>query len=83
MPENLERILQGCFHPKEGRPNLQKVPVSSERAQRIELWNNTALKLSPMTMLNGLLKMRKTLCLRLKKCWHHKGNEYSGIHSKT
>ena len=34
MPENLERILQGCFHPKEGRPNLQKVPVSSERAQQ-------------------------------------------------
>lgn len=34
MPENLERILQGCFHPKEGRPNLQKVPVSNERAQQ-------------------------------------------------
>ncbi len=34
MPENLERILQGCFHPKDGRPNLQKVPVSSERAQQ-------------------------------------------------
>jgi len=34
MHENLERILQGCFHPKEGRPNLQKVPVSSERAKQ-------------------------------------------------
>ena len=34
MPENLERILQGCFHPKEGRPNLQKVPVNTERAQQ-------------------------------------------------
>ncbi len=34
MPENSERILQGCFHPKEGRPNLQKVPVSAERAQQ-------------------------------------------------
>ena len=34
MPENLARILQGCFHPKKGRPNLQKVPVSSERAQQ-------------------------------------------------
>lgn len=34
MPENLERILQGCFHPKEGRPNLQKVPVNNERAQQ-------------------------------------------------
>ena len=34
MPEDLERILQGCFHPKEGRPNLQKVPVNLERAQQ-------------------------------------------------
>ena len=34
MPENLERILQGCFHPKEGRANLQKVPVNTERAQQ-------------------------------------------------
>jgi len=34
MPENLEWILQGCFHPKEGRPNLQKVPVNAERAQQ-------------------------------------------------
>ncbi|MFH1383402.1 MAG: HEPN domain-containing protein [Candidatus Omnitrophota bacterium] len=37
MPENLERILQGCFHPKEGRPNLKKVPINNERAdQHIE-----------------------------------------------
>jgi len=34
MSENLERILQGCFHPKEGRPNLRKVPVSAERARQ-------------------------------------------------
>ena len=34
MHENLERILQGCFHPKEGRPNLQKVPVSFDRAKQ-------------------------------------------------
>ena len=34
MPDNLERILQGCFHPKEGRPNLQKVPVNLEHAQQ-------------------------------------------------
>ncbi len=34
MPENLERILQGCFHPREGRPNLQKVPVNDKRAQQ-------------------------------------------------
>ena len=37
MPEKLERILQGCFHPKEGRPNLKKVPINNERAdQHIE-----------------------------------------------
>jgi len=34
MPENLEKILQVCFHPKEGRPNLQKVPVNTERAKQ-------------------------------------------------
>lgn len=34
MPENLERILQGCFHPKEGRPNLKKVPINTERADQ-------------------------------------------------
>ncbi len=34
MPENLERILQGCFHPKVGRPNLQKVPVSLDRTRQ-------------------------------------------------
>ncbi|MBU4304343.1 MAG: HEPN domain-containing protein [Candidatus Omnitrophica bacterium] len=34
MPENLERILEGCFHPKEGRPNLQKVLLSADRAQQ-------------------------------------------------
>lgn len=34
MPENLERILQGCFHPKEGRPNLQKVPVNADRSRQ-------------------------------------------------
>ncbi len=48
MPENLERILQGCFHPKEGRPNLQKVPVGNERAgQHIDKAHNNlrAMKL--------------------------------------
>lgn len=34
MPEKLGRILQGCFYPKEGRPNLQKVPVDSERSRQ-------------------------------------------------
>ena len=30
MAKNLERILRGCFHPKEGKPDLLKVPVSAE-----------------------------------------------------
>lgn len=34
MPENIEKILTGCFHPKEGRPNLHKVPVNMERARQ-------------------------------------------------
>ena len=34
MAENLERILQGCFHPKEGKPNLLKVPVSAENIEQ-------------------------------------------------
>jgi uncharacterized protein (UPF0332 family) len=48
MPENLEKILQGCFHPREGRPNLQKVPINMERAkQHIEKAHNNlrAMKL--------------------------------------
>jgi uncharacterized protein (UPF0332 family) len=34
MSKNLDSILQGCFHPKEGRPNLRKVPVNAERARQ-------------------------------------------------
>ncbi|MBI3601466.1 MAG: HEPN domain-containing protein [Candidatus Omnitrophica bacterium] len=34
MPENLEKILNGCFHPKEGRPNLHKVSVNTENIQQ-------------------------------------------------
>ena len=34
MPERLEKILAGCFHPKEGRPNLRKVSINPERAKR-------------------------------------------------
>lgn len=34
MPENLEKILEGCFHPKEGRPNLRKIPISTKRAKQ-------------------------------------------------
>lgn len=34
MPKELERILRGCFHPREGRPNLKKVPVDKARARQ-------------------------------------------------
>lgn len=34
MSENIEKILLGCFHSKEGRPNLHKVPVNMERAKQ-------------------------------------------------
>ena len=34
MPERLEKILAGCFHPKEGRPNLRKVSINPERAKQ-------------------------------------------------
>ncbi len=34
MPENIDKILRGCFHPKEGRPNLHKVPVNNERSKQ-------------------------------------------------
>ena len=38
MPENIEKILRGCFHPKEGRPNLHKVPVNTERSNDDVEW---------------------------------------------
>ena len=34
MPENIEKILAGCFHPRMGKPNLHKVPVNIERAKQ-------------------------------------------------
>ena len=34
MTKDIEKILHGCFHPKEGRPNLHKVPVNIERARQ-------------------------------------------------
>ena len=34
MTRDIEKILHGCFHPKEGRPNLQKVPVNMDRARQ-------------------------------------------------
>ena len=34
MTKDIEKILHRCFHPKEGRPNLHKVPVNIERAKQ-------------------------------------------------
>jgi len=34
MPGDIEKTLRGCFHPKEGKPNLRKVPVNIERAKQ-------------------------------------------------
>jgi uncharacterized protein (UPF0332 family) len=34
MTKDIEKILNGCFHPKEGRSNLHKVPVNAERARQ-------------------------------------------------
>jgi uncharacterized protein (UPF0332 family) len=34
MVKDIEKILHGCFHPEEGRPNLHKVPVNTERARQ-------------------------------------------------
>lgn len=34
MPENIEKIVESCFHPKEGRPNLHKVPVNTKYMQQ-------------------------------------------------
>jgi len=30
MPKNVEIILNGCFHPKQGKPNLRKVAVNKQ-----------------------------------------------------
>jgi len=34
MTKDIEKILDGCFHPKEGRPNLHKITVNIERARQ-------------------------------------------------
>lgn len=33
MTGDIKKALYDCFHPKEGRPNLHKVPVNTERAR--------------------------------------------------
>jgi uncharacterized protein (UPF0332 family) len=34
MPKDIEKALRGCFHPKDGKPNLKKVPVNVDRARQ-------------------------------------------------
>ena len=34
MPRDIEKALRGCFHPKEGKPNLRKVPADTARAHQ-------------------------------------------------
>ncbi|OGF46101.1 MAG: hypothetical protein A2231_05375 [Candidatus Firestonebacteria bacterium RIFOXYA2_FULL_40_8] len=34
MSENLEKILQGCFHPKTGRANLHRIPEDVKSARQ-------------------------------------------------
>lgn len=69
MPENLGRILHGCFHPKEGRPNLQKVPVSNERAgQHIDKAHNNLRAMKLMfdnDLFDWAIIMAITLCIML------------------
>ena len=75
MPEDLERILQGCFHPKEGRPNLQKVPVNLERAQQhIDKAHNNlrAMKL----MFDNDLFDWTIICGYSWQLWHRKNKGY-------
>ena len=43
MTRDIEKILHGCFHPKEGRPNLHKVPVNMDRARQ---WRKKARQLA-------------------------------------
>ena len=34
MPKYIDKTLRECFHPKEGKPNLRKVPVNAERVKQ-------------------------------------------------
>lgn len=54
MPENLEKILENCFHPGKGRSNLRKVPINAERVkQHIDKSHNN-LRAMKLTFDNGL-----------------------------
>lgn len=48
MPEDIEKTLNKCFHPNEGKPNLRKVPENTENVKHhIDKANNNlrAMKL--------------------------------------
>ena len=34
MSRDIEKTLNECFHPKEGKPNLHKIPINIERAKQ-------------------------------------------------
>ena len=34
MSKDIEKILRGCFHPREGRPNLKKIPINMDGARQ-------------------------------------------------
>ena len=34
MAKDIEKTLNECFHPKEGKPNLHKIPINIERAKQ-------------------------------------------------
>lgn len=34
MAKDIEEVLQKCFNPKEGKPNLRNIPVDVERARQ-------------------------------------------------
>jgi hypothetical protein len=72
MPKDIERTLRECFHPKEGKPNLLKIPANIEIArQHIDKAHRNLLAMKIMfdndlfeMMLNGLLRTQKILFLK-------------------
>ena len=34
MPKDIEKTLRGCFHPREGKPNLKKVSVNKDSTRQ-------------------------------------------------
>jgi len=54
MPENIEKTLHKCFHPKEGKPNLVKVPANIGRARQHMDKANSNLRAMNLMFDNGL-----------------------------